>query len=455
MKILQIAYYYPPMGGAGVQRALKFSKYLPGHGITPIIISCNDQNYTQDETLLNEIPSEVEIHRIKFSSAISWLASLISMRSKTTATSKKIEQREFQKNARLAIREKILIAIRTMQIPDEANFWARKALKHARAVLRDHASRGEPIRVIVSSSPPVSSHWLADRLGREFNIPWIADYRDLWTENPAYSLPKWRRVLDTRTEQQWLNRAAGVITVTPTWQRMLASKISPHIPVKMIPNGYDEADFFDLPKPIRDLNRFTIVHTGTFYGPRGPEALLDGLDHYLKTYHEPPPYPQLRIRLIGNMGTRFSNLLRTFQFRNPGVLEIIPYMPHSQALSEMMAADALLLVVGSGSSEAIRGWLPGKIFEYLRASKPILGIGDPCGDAAGLISRYSRGIIVNNDDPHGLAQAIHRIISEDMNPPTPEIEKIQPYNIFERNALTHQLADFLRDCQSRSPCSTK
>lgn len=338
----------------------------------------------------------------------------------------------------------------TLQTPDEAIFWARKALKHARAVIKDHARQGNPIDLIISSSPPVSSHFIAESLARDFNLPWIADYRDLWTENPAYALPKWRRALDVRTEQRWLMQVAGVITVTPTWQRMLASRTLPKTPVKMIPNGYDETDFHNLSTASHKTNTFTIVHTGTFYGPRGPESLLEGIEQYLKIYQtHTNPQPCLSVRLIGNMGARFSNALQAFNYRHPGVLDVIPYMPHSQALSELMGADALLLVIGGGKSEAARGWLPGKIFEYLRVDKPILAIGDTQGDAAQLIKLHSNGIVVSNGDSLGLARAIDSLVSGRTAQSVLHGEKRQPATMFERNELTRQLAQFIRECQSR------
>lgn len=448
MKILQIAYYYPPMGGAGVQRALKFSKYLPRHGITPIVIACDDSHYVRDESLLRDIPTGTEVHRIKFSPLMSRLIS--KTHQKNTPPQKKIDTAKFKLFTRIhqAIRNLTLHAIRTLQIPDEASYWARETLKHARAVINDHARQGEPINLILSSSPPVSSHRVAEVLAKEFDLPWIADYRDLWTENPAYALPKWRRAYDVHTEKRWLTRAIGIVTVTPTWQRMLTVRTLSRTPVEMIPNGYDEEDFGNLTVKQSPPDAFTIVHTGTFYGPRGPEALLEGIEIYISKFPTDPNRPKLRVRLVGNMGARFSDALRTFQNRHPGILEVIPYMPHSQALSELMSADALLLVVGSGDGEAVRGWLPGKIFEYLRAGKPILTIGDPEGDAAQLVKQHSHGIVVHSGDTEGLARALDVLVSGRIAHP-PLANERSSHTVFERKELARQFARFIRECHAR------
>lgn len=452
MKILQITYYYPPMGGAGVQRALKFSKYLPRHGVTPIVLACCDPYYVHDETLLREVPEGLEVHRIKFSP---WLARIAAQRrigndGRSTRTSTK--PLGITTQVRMALRNAVLRNVRTLQIPDDAASWARQALQKARQVIHDHAARGEPIELIMSSAPPASTHVLGERLAREFDLPWVIDFRDLWTDNPAYDLPTWRHAWDRRTEQRWLTRATGVVTVTPSWREMLASRLPIEAAVAFIPNGYDEADFTELPQPVHDPEFFTIVHTGTFYGPRDPDVLLEGIARYLT--NSPSGVKannrSLRFRLIGNMGSRFLHALQTFEKRFPGVVQTVPYVPHAEALAELASADALLLVVGvGGQGNAARGWLPGKIFEYLRIGKPVLTLGDPAGDAAALIRRHANGVVIKSDDAEGLAHALGALVSGQLNNRLPNDEQLQPVEVFERCELARQLAAFIRECQSR------
>ena len=450
MKILQITYYYPPMGGAGVQRALKFSKYLPRHGVTPIVLACDDPHYVRDETLLGEVPEGLEVHRIKFSP---WLARIAARRrigNLGSSTRNSIKPLGIATQVRTALRNAVLRNARTLQIPDDAAPWARQALRKARQVIHDHAARGEPIQLIMSSSPPTSTHVVGERLAREFGLPWVIDFRDLWTENPTYDLPSWRRAWDQRTEQRWLTRATGVVTVTPSWREMLASRLPPEAAVAFIPNGYDEADFTELPQPVHDPKFFTIVHTGTFYGPRDPDVLLEGIARYLTNL--PSEFKantrSLRFRLIGNMGSRFLHALQKFENRFPGVVQTVPYVPHAQALTELASADALLLVVG-GQGNAARGWLPGKIFEYLRIGKPVLTLGDPEGDAAALIRRHANGVVIKSDDAEGLAHALGALVSGQLDNFLMNDEQRQSADIFERFELARQLAAFIRECQSR------
>lgn len=450
MKILQIAYYYPPMGGAGVQRALKFSKYLPLHGVTPIVIACDDPRYVRDESLLGEVPEGLEVHRIKFSPWLARIAAQIRTSNNRSSTKTSTKPPDISTQVRMALRNTVLRNVRTLQMPDDAAPWARQALRKARQVIHDHATRGEPIELIMSSSPPVSTQVLGERLAREFGLPWVIDFRDLWTDNPTYDLPTWRRALDRRTEQRWLMRATGVITVTPSWREMLASRLSPEAAVAFIPNGYDEADFAELPQSVHDPEFFTIVHTGTFYGQRDPDVLLEGIARYL--INSPSGARtnarHLRVRLVGNMGARFSHALQAFEKRFPGVVQTVPYMPHAQALAELASADALLLVVGGGQGAAVRGWLPGKMFEYLRIGKPVLTLGDPEGDAAALIRRHTNGVVIKSDDADGLAHALGALVSGQLKNRLPNDEHLQSADIFERCELARQLAAFLRECQS-------
>ncbi|HJW11687.1 MAG TPA: glycosyltransferase, partial [Albitalea sp.] len=244
MRILQIAYYYPPMGGAGVQRALKFSKYLPEFGVQPVVLAALDPHYVHDASLAAEVPAGLAVHRVEDTPLLARLAA----RRRTSASGGAAAA---PSRWRTVLRDTVLATWHALQYPDDKARWARRALREARAILRDQSSRGEPIELIFTSSPPASAHWIGERLSREFGLPWVADFRDLWTDNPAYAAPAWRRALDRRLEQRWFDRASGVVTVTESWQRLLAARRGAEAPVVFIPNGYAEADFQGLSLPAR------------------------------------------------------------------------------------------------------------------------------------------------------------------------------------------------------------
>ena len=447
MNLLLVSYYYPPMGGAGVQRALKFSKYLGDFGVRTTVLAAHDPAYLQDPSLLADIPGDVRVLRVLHRPLLQRMLGWRDRLRPGTAAKQAAAARAQPDRARAAgngtaprhrLRDAALRAYGAVHFPDDKAGWARGAHAAGLALLRE-----QRFDLVFSTAPPMSAHALASGLARQAGLPWVADYRDLWTENPGYAAPAWRRAMDRRTEAAWLRQAAGVVTVTPSWQALLAARTGPGKPVAFIPNGYDEADFATLTAARRHDGAFRLVHTGAFYGPRDPGTLLDALALVLRA--APPTARPLRLRLIGPMGGRFAARLRAFEMQHPGVIEQRPAVPHGEALAEMMAADALLLVVGAGggsrSRAVVAGTLPGKIFEYLRSSRPILLLGDEAGDAAQLLRRHGRGWVADETQPASIAAALQQMMQGE-----PAAAPATGVAAFERRALTGELARFLRQC---------
>jgi hypothetical protein len=335
------------------------------------------------------------------------------------------------------LRDAVLAAYAALQFPDDKAGWARRAFAPAREIVRD-----QRIDLIFSSGPPVSSHALAARLSKACGVPWVADYRDLWTDNPAYAAPAWRRALDHRTEAAWLATASGVVTVTPTLQQVLRERVRADCPVVMIPNGYDEADFEATAPAPREPGLCRVVHAGTFYGHQSPLPLLAGAEALLA--RQPALAERLRLRFVGSVGSRFDAALDAFAARHPRVLERTGLVGHQASIAEMLAADLLLLVIGGGV--AARGVLSGKVFEYLRAGPPVLLIGPTDGDAAQLLRAHARCHVADAADASRIAEVLEATLAGLAAPALPE--GAAPAQ-FERRVLTRQLADFLRDCRER------
>lgn len=442
MKLLLVTYFYPPMGGAGVQRALKFSKYLGDFGVQTSVLAAHSPDYVHDESLLAEVPAGMPVRRVEHRP---WLQRLMGMRKQADAgaavapTAPMVGGRPTSRR----LRDAALRLYAASHFPDDRAGWARRALRDGRALIREQG-----IQIVLSTAPPMSAHGLGAKLARQAGLPWVADYRDLWTDNPGYAAPAWRAAIDRRTEDRWLRQAAGVVAVTPSWRERFARRLVSACPVAFIPNGFDEADFAAAPPPPRDDGVFRLLHTGTFYGPRDPGTLLDGIALYLN--RASPKARPLRLRLVGNMGGRFALRLRQFEQQHPGVIEQRPYMPHHEAIAEMRAADALLLIVGAGqdgrAADVVAGTLPGKIFEYLRAARPMLLLGDEQGDAAAILRRHGRGWVADETRPEPIAAALQQMMADATDASTAPPHAVASVAGFERRALAGELARFLIAC---------
>jgi glycosyltransferase involved in cell wall biosynthesis len=432
MKVLLLAYYYPPMGGAGVQRALKFSKYLGECGVQTTVLAGHDPAYTADASLVAEIPASVDVHRVEHQPLLQRLVAWRAQRAGGQASGAPAAAA----TGRSTVRDAALAAYASLQFPDDKSGWARRAHATAQRLVREQG-----IQLIFSSAPPMSSHALAARLSRECGVPWVADWRDLWTGNPAYRAPAWRRPIDRRLEQRWLASAAGAVAVTPTLQRVLAAQAAGRCEVALIPNGYDEADFDAVDALSHADGAFRVVHAGTLYGHQSPQPLLAAADALLA--RRPALAARLRLRFVGLVGARFEPLLADFAARYPGVLERTGFVEHRQAVAEMLGADLLLLIIGGGVGA--RGVLSGKIFEYLRARRPVLLVGPTDGDAAQLLRAHAACRVAEETDTAGIAAALEAALAGDGAFPPPSAAP----ETFERRALTQQLAVFLQRCLER------
>ncbi len=425
------------MGGAGVQRALKFVRYLADFGVQSVVLAGDDAGYLQDPSLLAELPAGLRVLRVPHRTA---LARLLALRTATTPSSAQGPAAAGRPGVSAATRDILLDTWAALHWPDDRGGWARRAYAAARRLVDE-----EGIEMVLSTSPPVAAHALARRLARAAGLPWVSDWRDLWTDNPGYSSPSWRRAADERLERRWLTDADGVVTVTPSWQRLLQSRVLPPRQVAFIPNGYDESDF-EAPCPVPPPDgQWRLVHVGTLYGHQTPVPLLAAVDQLLARY--PETRGRVVIRLVGACGSRFVPALAAFEARWPRAIEVIGVVDHASAVAEMRQADVLLLLVGGG--RAARGVLPGKLFEYLRAGKPMLVVGEPGGDAASLAVSYGDARVAAESDAPGIAASIWDLFSRTSGAvANPQLSRISR---FERRALAGELAAFLRACRGPVP----
>lgn len=374
-RVLIITYYWPPSGGSGVQRWVKFSKYLPSEGWQPVIYTPSNPEYTSvDRTLESEIPSEAEIIRRPISEPYGIYRRLMGKDSSTdmktltagasggSVTPISSGKKSFKQRLSLWIRGNLFV-------PDPRVWWVRPSVSFLKNYLKEH-----PVDVIVTTGPPHSMHLIGEKLSKATGLPWIPDFRDPWTKMyylkylPLTS-PVRKRLL--KMEQSVLDNASTVLAVTPLVQDDFRRRTS--TPVAMITNGYDEDDFVG---PVESDGLFNIVHTGLFAEDGNPLTLWKVLGK--KVAENPEFKEKMRLRLVGKVDGAVMEAIEAEGLKD-NVINL-GYKAHEVAVREQRAASLLILPLRNDPD--YRPILPGKLFEYLAARRPILGIGQEDGAMA-------------------------------------------------------------------------
>ncbi len=377
-KVLIITYYWPPSGGAGVQRTLKFVKYLPEFGIEPVLLTVDPSvaSYpVKDESLTAEVPSRLEIIRTRSFEPLNFLARI--------AGKDKVPHGGFSNTAKGSFSQKALRWIRgNFFIPDARVGWVMHAVKAAISIIEKDSS----IDTVYISSPPHSSQLIGFQLRVRFpKIRWIADLRDPWTK--IYYYPEllhtgMAKKADKALERKVLSTCDHAVVVSKYIRNEFAElgEVSTG-KIAVIPNGYDENDFAPASDQISD--RFTITYTGTLAESYNPESLFSSLSNLVKI----TGLNKLRLRFVGTMPPSVRGMLGKYGLES--CCEFIAYVPHAEAIRYMQESHINLLMIPD--SPGAEGILTGKLFEYLGAARPILGVGPADGDAAAIVKECAAG----------------------------------------------------------------
>jgi glycosyltransferase involved in cell wall biosynthesis len=356
--VLFIAYDFPPAGGAGVQRSVKFAKYLPHFGWQPVVVTATPDSYpVLDNSLVTDVPPETPIYRVK-GHDVNMLRPAFERR-------------------RLG---KLVSAVNVaLMLPDALLFWACQA----RAAVKNAVEEHHPLAVY-SSSPPASAHRLALWAHRTFGLPWIADFRDPWSQNELYPYYPGYRSINGWQEQEVLRAANRIVAAGGPLAEMFQS-ISGRNPsdVVLIENGYDEEDVIVLPPP--HTSRFTITYTGEFSRLRRPDAFVTAVDSLLADRRIAAD--EIRVLFAGKDTARYVPDRPPF--------EQLGYLNHDQ-LNDLRRDSDLLLLIHNDSPSA-RGNYGGKLYEYLASNRPTLAITGPGNVAAQLIERARAGAVARHD----------------------------------------------------------
>jgi glycosyltransferase involved in cell wall biosynthesis len=372
MKVLLVAFYFPPAGGGGVQRVLKFATHLPDLGVETHVLAPDDPRWIHRDDEL-PLPPHAHVHRSRY----------LGPRGRTPAEELRglVGLQRFVRQAKLFSRR--------LLVPDENVSWSLTAIPAAIRIVRR-----EGIDVVVTTSPPGSVHLIGAAVKRATGVLWVADLRDPLAAHPHRDVE--RRLVRIKDRAQSLvaclvsRSADAVVTVSDAIADEMRI-LRPRGRVTSIPNGSDFDDFAGL--DYIPCNRFRITHTGSFFGKRDPRPFLAALQQV----------DGVVARFVGDFRTSDRDWAASLNLGDR--LELIPYAPRRRALELQRDSEALLLLIPEAGGRG-SGILSGKVFEYIAAERPILALVPRGGAAARLITETGAGVVVDPEDREQIARAL-------------------------------------------------
>lgn len=383
-RVLIITYYWPPAGGPGVQRVLKFARYLPEYGWEPVILTVENGEYpARDETLLKEISTGLPVFRTGSRDPFT-------LYKKWTGRDREAIPVAVLAQKKPGLRHSLAAFIRmNFFIPDAKKGWIPFALREGRRIIEQY----EP-ELIFSSSPPPTVHLIAKKLSRHSGIPWVADLRDPWSNIHYYQGRRsvLAQRLDAGLERRTLRKANAVTCVS----RHFASLIDTD-PNKthIIPNGFDESDFTECKSISKQEAPFTISYVGGLNENRYYPGFFEGLRDFVR--EQELQHRDIRFVLAGQVQKDLLNKISVL-LKDHITLDHRGYLSHADAISLMCASDLLLLFMEKASN--YKGHIPGKLFEYIRSGTYVLGIGDKEGDVSRILGEERAGQLLDPGDDH-------------------------------------------------------
>ncbi len=404
--VLFVTYYFPPAGGPGVQRILKYIKYLGEYGWTPIMLVPQDPQYqARDESLVKELPSDLIIYRAPIFEPYDHYRRFTG-KAKGVSLDVNVIKEE---GAKRSMSESIAEFIRgTFFIPDARIGWYRSAVAEGKKILAKY-----PIKAIYSSSPPYTPALIARSLAGHSGLPWIAGFRDPWTG--FHNTPnRWwlPRKIDKRLEHSVFQRSK---IVEVAWKGIAEDALQKYPDLQQekfvhIPNGFDNADFPERDIRVRAIppknEKFTITYSGSLYGPRNPLSFLKAVELLIASNRIDPA--KLTLRFVGRFGAEIHEMLSRKMIAP--LVEKMDYVPHAEAVELLQKSDALLLIVDDVPT--IASIVPGKVYEYLGAMRPLIAIAPVQSAIAELLAETHAGRAVDQSDIPGQADLISELYED-------------------------------------------
>ncbi len=392
-RVLIITYYWPPSGGSGVQRWLKFSRYLPEFGWEPVILTPQDPDYpVVDASLARDIPPGIRIFKCPI-----WEPYKLFKRFTRQDSGHQVSLGILPERKHLSIKEKISYWIRgNLFIPDSRVFWVGKAYRYIR---KEFPALN--IDIIISTGPPHSMHLIAMKLHRKFNTPWLADFRDPWTQVGylrKFFLSSLAMSRHRKLERKVLINAASILTVSPRLAVDIRNLGAPTVHV--VTNGFDEKDylFHDM---MPETKEFRISHYGLINSARDFDFIWEGLDELCD--ENPVFHEHLQVELAGNRDPSIRERILT----RPNLTAKVrfePYIAHEELITRYRSASVFLLLLND--MPLAEGYIPRKFFEYLAAGRPIVCVCRNDSDLADIINETGSGRIIGYNEKKNFKEAV-------------------------------------------------
>lgn len=383
-KVLVITYYWPPGGGAGVQRWVKFVKYLNCFGWEPVVYTPENAEYPETDTsYLSDLPDNLRVLKTPIKEPYDFYKAFIGQKKNVRINTGFLSESKKKKFS-----EKLSVWIRgNFFIPDAKMFWIRPSVKFLKRYLLEN-----PVDAIVSTGPPHSLHLIARKVSLATGIPWLADFRDPWTRIDFYTdlmLTPWADSMHHRLERKVIRDASAVTVISESMKREFQEVCQR--PIEVITNGYDSEDMLSCAS-IEPDEEFSIAHVGTIARSRNPVVLWEALKELI--LEDTHFAAALKIKIVGKADISVKEAIEA-----NGLTSFVHYTGHvNHAEAIKMQQESRVLLLSINNTQNAGGILTSKFFEYMAARRPILCIGPTDGDAAKVLAETQSGLCAGYND---------------------------------------------------------
>lgn len=431
-RVLIITYYWVPAGGGGVQRWVKFVKYLREFGWEPVVYTVSNGDYPiLDQTLAAEIPNDIEVIKTPI-----WEPFDLYKRFTGKKKEQKMDANFLSEGKKWSLKDKLAVFVRgNFFIPDARKFWINPSVKFLSTYLKDN-----PVDAVISTGPPHSCHLIGLGVKEQFNLPWVVDYRDQWTQIDFYKELNLTWLADKHHKYLEKKVLDNCERITPIGKTMGSDLIAiSQTPYTVITNGFDESDKANQDTALE--KKFTITYIGTMNNARDPKVLWKALSELKSEQH--PLIQEVEVKLVGKIEDSIKQTIVNYSVEE--LVNFVGYVNHREALQLQNKAQILLLVINNTWNN--KSILTGKIFEYLASNRPVLCIGPKDGDAAAIINEAGSGLVVEYEEVEVVKVQLKSWYEAFLN--NSLSTKSSNIDIYSRRSLTQKMATVLNEITTK------